>query len=245
MTRRKDARIYILYHKPYDLWDNSLYMPQSVHDSEIAELNPIYCELTGLYNIWKNHPKSLKYIGICQYRRRLEFPEDFDFKALFSEADVLCAQPYWFSMTVRAQYEMIHNREDFDLMEKVLLENYPEYDEIWTHGINGGRVLFYSQGWVMKAEDFDKFCEWLFDLLGKFCKEAGIETVEGCREYVKKNIEAGKYRDLGDAFKNHSADNLLQYQMRICGYLAERLLTAYVFKNFKRIASMPYKKFED
>lgn len=245
MNRRKDARIYILYHKKYEMWDNSLYMPQSVHKSEIADLNPIYCELTGLYDIWKKHPKTLKYIGVCQYRRRLQFEEDYDFGELFDISDILCAQPYQFNRSVRQQYALCHNVDDLDLMEKILKENYPDYAQEWDNRVRGGNVLFYSQGWVARAEDFDNYCEWLFDLLGKFCKEAGIETVEQCHAYVEKNNADGKYRDIGEAFKKYSADDFIQYQMRICGYLAERLFTVWVFKNFKDIAIKSYIKFEN
>ena len=243
MNRRKDARIYILYHKDADLWNDALYMPKSVHDSEIAELNPVYCELTGLYDIWKHHPKSLKYIGVCQYRRRLQFPEDYDFKPLLMDDAILCAKPYNFSKTVKGQYAQCHNVEDLQLMESIVKEKNPDYAQAWDYWINGNNTLFYSQGWVARVEDFDRYCEWLFDLLDAFCKKAGIETVEDCRNYVEKNIAAGKYPDIGNAFKEHSAEDIVQYQMRICGYLAERLFTLWVFKNFgNKILVKPYVK---
>lgn len=237
MAKRKDARIYLLYHKDvdYGLWDNSLYEPKSVFDSKIGELNPIYCEMSGTFDIWKRHPKSLKYIGQCQYRRRLELEEDFDFEGFFKEADILVADPIYFQTSVREQYANCHNVEDLDKMEKILKEKYPEYSEDWNNRIKGGNVLFYSQGWVMKAEDFDIYCKWLFSLLKEFCKREKIETVEAARKHVEEAAITWKY-------KCNPID--VTYQTRICGYLAERLFTLYVFHNFKNIACHAYTKFE-
>ena len=47
--------------------DSFGYLRDSDGDN-ISEKNPFWCELTGLYWMWKNAPKE-KYIGLCHYRR--------------------------------------------------------------------------------------------------------------------------------------------------------------------------------
>ena len=37
-------------------------------DDNISAKNSIYCELTGLYHVWKN-VKDIPYVGLCHYRR--------------------------------------------------------------------------------------------------------------------------------------------------------------------------------
>lgn len=239
MEKRKDAQIYILYHydTDYGVWDNSLYTPQSAFDSEIGELNPIYCETTGTYNVWKTRPKDLKYVGQCQYRRRLEFPEDFDFDKVFENFDIITASPADSPCTLKQQYADCHNVEDIELMEYILRANYPEYAKDWEEHINNGATLFYSQGYVMRAKDFDAYCSWLFSLLEKFCHAAGMDTVEQAQDHIFKAALAGKYGKI--------TIPSLRYQTRICGYLAERLITTYIYHNFKKVQCFPYKKMED
>ena len=38
----------------------------------ISDRNPYYCEMTGVYWVWKND-KSSDYLGSCHYRRVFDF----------------------------------------------------------------------------------------------------------------------------------------------------------------------------
>ena len=107
MQKREDIQIYELaYNKvKYGLWDNALYTPLQCcadrSNTDVCELkdntgenisskNFYYCETTGTYWIWKNAPET-KYVGQCQYRRRLEFKEDFDFDTIFDKHKIINA----------------------------------------------------------------------------------------------------------------------------------------------------------
>ena len=82
--------IFVAYHKKSPLFASSIYLPLHVgaalsqvrldmtgDDSgdSISSKNPFYCELTGLYWVWKNylpdHP-DVDRIGFCHYRRFLD-----------------------------------------------------------------------------------------------------------------------------------------------------------------------------
>lgn len=78
------VKIFTITHKSFIPPRDSMYVPlhvgcvnaedlgfigDDVGDS-ISHLNPNFCELTGMYWLWKNY-HEVDYIGICHYRRYL------------------------------------------------------------------------------------------------------------------------------------------------------------------------------
>ena len=76
-----DTRIYVMTHKEMAAIPNEIYIPLHVgracgkelgytgdHTGDhISSKNPYYCELTGIYWIWKNIKCDI--VGVCHYRR--------------------------------------------------------------------------------------------------------------------------------------------------------------------------------
>lgn len=249
MEKRTDAQIYMFNHKPleYGVWDNALYTPievgaalrepfmPQIRDNDdpdnISEKNPVYLELTGLYYVWKHcHPE--KYKGTIQYRRRFEFPEDYDFDMIFTDHDAVACQPLRLP-SVRLQYCVCHSYTDMQVLEKVVKEMYPEYAEDFDEYITYGTKLYYSNGLIMRAEDYDKYCEWLFSILDRFMVERGWFTNDDVRMAVQEEVREGVRRSTKGE----------DYQMEICAFLSERLMTLYLRHNC-RVYEMPYKKYE-
>ena len=256
---RKDARIYIVGHKPveYGIWDNDLYQPIQVGTNEdfsnvrdntgdnIACWNELYAENTALYWIWKNRPKDLKYIGICQYRRRLEFDEDFDFDELFESYDVVSCMPLMMFPSVMHQYAYCHSPLDMKLLSFIIEREYPEYLDSFSKFIADGWFLFNSNGFIMRAEDFDRYCEFLFSICDRFREEKGWDTPEIAKEKIDQEIMSGQRRGddghVGDERKGGNG-----YQRQVLGFLSERILTLFICHNFahKRTYCLPYTTFE-
>lgn len=83
-------RIFSIYHKKSSVYQDIVFQPIQVgaacaeqlladmyYDNtgtNISAKNPNYCELTGLYWIWKNLPDDIEYIGLNHYRRFLQLP---------------------------------------------------------------------------------------------------------------------------------------------------------------------------
>lgn len=84
------TKIFVAYHKPSPIFESDIFVPIHVGAAKsswesgllrddtgdsISQLNPKYCELTGLYWAWKNylpdHPE-VRCIGLCHYRRFLD-----------------------------------------------------------------------------------------------------------------------------------------------------------------------------
>lgn len=245
--KRQDAAIFIIGHKPleYGYWDNALYTPIQVGYGEqytpvrdntgvnIADWNKVCAETTAFYWISRNFVMG-KYVGVCQYRRRLEFPEDYDFDKAFEECDVIAAKPLRFGVSVANQYCHCHCAADLLNMEQVVKDLYPDYAQAWEDYIVNSNVVYYSNSFVMRAEDYQKYCDWLFSIFREYRKRMGWDSQEQVREYVAGNIEKGVCRGTRG----------VDYQMQLFAFATERLWTMYVQRNFKRIRHDNYVKFE-
>ena len=241
MEKRTDAQIYELaYNKvDYGFWDNSLYTPlqcgadrtsvdvcklKDNTGDNISSKNFFYSEVTGTYWIWKNAPKTT-YVGQCQYRRRLEFVEDFMFNGMFKRYGIIVSKPLFIGRTVRKQMEVCHPQIDTKELEDIVYTIAPEYAQSFNNSFNYGYSLFFSSSYVMRREDFDEYCNFLFPVLAEYSKRFGFDDEEKLRNYVKNKL------------RNPSKDlqsKPLEYHMLIGGFIQERLFTAWVLQRFKQ-----------
>ena len=100
-----DTRIYVMTHKEYVKPEDDMYISLHVGKAlgndfgdvgddtgdNISEKNRNYCELTGMYWLWKNVKCDI--VGICHYRRYFVVDEDFIKKdyieSVLSEYDII------------------------------------------------------------------------------------------------------------------------------------------------------------
>ena len=253
--------IVVLYHKAveYGLPDNEIFTPIEVgadyrepvydfglRDNEgdsISHLNPLFAETTGIYWNWK-HLRGKKYAGNFQYRRRLAIESYEQLEEVFKEHKVLVAAPIMVDPSVKGQYSRCHNGTDLDIIKEIVLDLYPEYKKSWEDYIENGRILFYSNGFIMKEEDYARYCEWLFSILFKFSNGLGFNNAEELYLFISKQIAQGKRPNFDS---NGGKANSVRYQSQLCGFLSERLLTLYLLHNYKweEIAVFQYTKMEN
>lgn len=224
-----------LYTPPIQVGNAEDFLP--VRDNQgtnIAFWNPVFAEATAFYNIWKNR-LDRENTGVCQYRRRLEFPEDFDFSAILSEG-VICAQPLRLGLSVRRQYEYCHNRMDIALAEQAVKTLYPDMSDSWNKFIDHSNTLYYSNSFVLRSSEFARYCEFLFSVLDKVLNYYGCGTPEDVREMVEGQIKEGL----------RPSTRGTDYQMQIGGFLSECLWTLWVQHNYAgQITQVAYRKFEN
>lgn len=155
----------------------------------ISSKNPLYCELTGVYWIWKNYHDA-EYVGLCHYRRflaktRYSLRDDYaimreaDILALLQGCDIVLAEPikkipvlnhYYFN---DADYEKDRMyREITSAMRDVC----PEYLSDAIEVLKARRMSF-SNVLVAHKKIFDQYCEWLFNI--ETYLETYIEKYEG------------------------------------------------------------------
>lgn len=271
--KRTDVQIFMLCYdkKEYEFLDDAVVTPLQCGAANgkdvcklkdntgmnISGLNYIFVENTGIYWIWKN-VNNADYKGNMQYRRRLKgINEKTDFKEIFSKYDVICAEPYnypdnykWIpAMTVRGGYEFSHCVEDLDIMGEVVKKLYPDYAEDWDKYIVNGENLYYSSGFVLPADLYDKYCQFLFNCSYEWLKTVGINNKEDLIFHIALNMGNGKYirykMEGIDVMKTTYSQQ--KWQSYLCGFLGERLFTVWLLHNIpqeKRYV-VPFEKMEN
>jgi hypothetical protein len=177
----------------------------------ISDKNASFCELTGLYWIWKNSSDDI--IGLCHYRRYFSHmsnyfplclsPTQRDVKRMLGKADLIAPRKLRLSMdgklTVRRHYAQYHNISDWELTKQIITELYPDYleDFLWYENQTEGYCF---NMFVGKKSLMDGYCRWLFDILFELERRVDIDTYDA-------------------------------YNGRLFGFLSERLINVWIHHN--------------
>ena len=178
--------------------------------THISEKNSNYCELTGLYWLWKNQTDDA-IVGITHYRRFFGKPGKYlsieGAKGLLQKADIVVARRQWVERNVKLHFEGFHSRGDLIRLRRIIKKKYPDYLDSFDCAMSKCFLFSYNM-MVCRKEVFDQYCAWLFDIL----------------EECEKQTDLSAY----DA-----------YQKRIFGFLAERLLMVYLLRHQMKVAEVP------
>ncbi len=154
-------------------------------NNPISSKNRYWSEITGLYWAWKNIKKT-DYIGLCSYRRFFNFEKsiypvklsnrldaneyikniNYDcINNIFKESDIVLPFEYTYSKSVQKVCEINYNSSDFELLESYISENKPEFFEAYKKIMYGKNKMVGHNMFIMRWEDFNNYCEWVFDIL--------------------------------------------------------------------------------
>lgn len=215
-----DTQMWVITHKKYDEPNDELYKTLHVGRAASDELgycgdntgdnishkNKNYCELTGIYWIWKNVKCDIA--GVCHYRRFFLENERFLTKQYIEdtlkEYDIIVPRSGLVeSCTVRDHYEKEHYVSDFDVCRQVISEKYPSYVNAFDL-MQYSKMMNFCNMFITRKDIFDKYCEWLFDILFE----------------VEKRIDISDRDD---------------YQKRVFGFLSERLFKVWLIRNSYKV----------
>ena len=176
----------------------------------ISYKNRNFCELTGLYWIWKHSNADI--VGICHYRRyftksKLRKNEKYylnskDINALFEKYDVVVPTKRYYKERVIEAVNIAPNMDDVMEMEKAISYLEPDYLESYKKYLNGNECYLYNMC-IMKKAMLDEYCQWLFKLLS----------------YIEND---------------YYVDNDDPYRSRLFGFLSERLIYVWLDKNVEK-----------
>ncbi|MBR3466886.1 MAG: glycosyltransferase family 92 protein [Bacteroidales bacterium] len=218
------VRIWVTYHddkllKEYDLHDDNRHQLFAVHKpaplENINDLNPVWSEMVTMWYVWRNRLYSPR-VGFGHYRRNIT-PSRLPYAG---ECAVYHTMRTRQGETIHDQYARCHNVADIDLMIWLIDKRHGEGNP-YTRHLMEGREMVTNCCFVLCWQDFTALGDFLFPLLEDF----GEAT--GCGRDIDKWREKAA-RDFPDA-----DDTTVNYQMRLPGFLAERLISAYITTNFK------------
>lgn len=211
-------KIFTITHKPFTPPPDSMYVPlhvgracsgkdlgflsDDIGDS-ISELNPYFCELTGIYWIWKN-VHDTDYIGICHYRRYLVNVENLLFtkseiKNYLGTCDMLTTKLLTLPGSYYDGFSANHHIKDLHTLEQVIKERCPQYLNTFHQFVHSPHTYF-GNIFITSKRLFDSYCEWLFDILFEVYKRTDFSGYNG-------------------------------YQKRLMGFLSELLQTVWIHYN--------------
>ena len=181
-------------------------------NENISIKNQNYCELTGIYWLWKNCADA--YIGITHYRRffyscdsLISYDESIK---ILQEYDVILPKKYYSKRTNNEHY--VSDKvgcgylKDIEVLRDVLEEKYKDYLPHYNEYMKRKNSYYYNM-MICKKELFDQYCSWLFDILFE----------------VEKRIDLSEYDS---------------YKKRIFGFMSERLLNIWIDKNKLKIKEL-------
>lgn len=221
ITEQADIRLYIAAHKKFTIPDDvdlneGMYIPLHVGrqgksplgfigdntGEHISIKNDTYCELTGMYWIWKNI--SCDIVGLCHYRRYFlnngKILNKQDVCELMNQYDIVIGNSSMSTYkNVGEHYANRHHWEDLAVCKDVIRQQHPEYIQAFEQCMNSN-FMNIANMMICRKNVFDAYCQWLFDILGE----------------VEKRIDVSNYDT---------------YQKRVYGFLGERLLRVWLVNN--------------
>lgn len=136
----------------------------------ISRKNRQYCELTGLYWIWK-HAKE-DYVGLVHYRRHFRLPEDWVMRMENNRVSVLLPVPLYVAPDIAGNYRERHIASDWDyLMEYFKSELPDEYED--AKKLFAGNLYSPCNMLIARREVLDRLCVWLFPILDAVVAHGG------------------------------------------------------------------------
>lgn len=212
-------RIYIATHTHTPLYQDEVYQPlfvgaaalserryddwlyDDVGDS-ISDRNATFCELTGLYWMWKHATDDI--VGLVHYRRYLKADDassqpltEAQLRSALDAADCLVAQRVYYPWSCAADYRMCHCATDLLALRLVVAKHFPAYRAAFDT-VMGRDWFFPCNIAVWKKSLADEFYHFLF----------------GVTDWLERSIDPILFRP--------------PYQQRVYGFLSERLLNIFI-----------------
>lgn len=156
----------------------------------ISEKNDSYSEMSVMYWAWKNLKKlypDVKYVGLFHYRRFFSFHNvpftsfevmpDSEIESyrinpqkvisILESGRIILNTKRNFPYSLMTQYCFCCVREDYITTKEVIKTKFPDYYNDFIAVMERNNKIFNYNMFVMKYEDFEKYCEWLFAVLAE------------------------------------------------------------------------------
>ena len=227
------VKIFITAHKDFKNYRfNPVYNIIVDEKSQLKDnynLNVLHAEEGKLFNKrkYQNGTLSSKYIGFNHYRRYFDFGDNIpDLDYIFNNYDVILNKIWKIKETVREQYCQSHICSKYDQILDIIKVTKPDYYEAALK-VSKDKKLYICNLFIMKKEDFYKYCEFMFAILFEFDKRNNFTSDKEVLNYTKTIF----YNNISEA----------NYQSRLEAFLSERISNIFYTKNFRKIKTFKMK----
>lgn len=222
---QNDILIGVITHKAYPMPKNNIYLPIEVASAfhiekifehrdnigeNIAEKNQSFCELTGIYYVYRNFDCDI--LGFVHYRRLFlkkgffvkknldnVISRDEIVKKLNSYDFILPKKRHYYIENNYKHYIGAHKKEALDKTKEIIDKYYPTYSNAFNKQMKKRSCHLFNM-FIAKKNVADNYLNWLFDVLFRLEKEINLD------EYIG-------------------------YDRRVFGFIAERLIDVYIMAN--------------
>ena len=156
----------------------------------ISEKNDSYSEMSVMYWAWKNLKRlypDVKYVGLSHYRRFFAFRNvPFTDSIWKSESDIesyrinpqkvisilesgriILPKKKVYPYSLMTDFCVCHVSDDYRTTREIIRTKFPDYyDDFITVMEHNNKMSHYNM-FIMKYEDFEKYCEWLFAVMSE------------------------------------------------------------------------------
>ena len=174
----------------------------------ISKKNGNYCELTGLYWVWKNvlcngTDDKDEYYGFAQYRRTIMLSDEDLLRLHKDHVDVVLPFPLLYEPDINMHHDRYIKDADWDAMLTAVREIHPEYSkalEVILHQ----RYLYNYNVILARKEVLRDYCEWLFPILERteeLSVPKGSERADRYIGYMGETLETLYFTKNADKLK--------------------------------------------
>lgn len=251
----KKIQIYVVSHSEEDIKNinaNDIYVPLFVGRNgkdnlgfvsddtgdNISEKNLYYCELTGLYWMWKQSKADI--IGLCHYRRYFNndkgsLLQKEDIINYLTNNDIILPKK---SALLKGTYgETFKNHyllEILELTRDVIIKISPDYLDCFDKIMNQDE--FYNNNMFIAPKDLaDDYSNWIFPILEEIENRVKIEDYPRVLGLVSEaifNVWINKHELKVKECNLKYTDNKLKFTMLLINQPILRKLYQFLYNNF-------------
>ena len=190
-----NVKIIIATHKQYTMPEDDMYLPLHVGAAgkvdasgqplelgytkdntgdHISQLNPSFCELTGMYWAWKN--LDADYIGLAHYRRHFSLhkkgKDPFSSVLRREELEPMLEKylvfvpkkRHYYIETLYSHYAHTHYAQQLDETRAIIMQQAPAYLASYDRVVRRRSGYMFNM-MIMRQDLFHEYCSWLFPIL--------------------------------------------------------------------------------
>lgn len=156
----------------------------------ISKKNPNYSELTAIYWMWKNVSDDI--IGLVHYRRfffynrttKLHILKQEEIVSLLKDYDLIVPKKtVMLRKSIKENYAEKHNIEDLMKCREIIAQKYPQYLKEFDEVLDEHSYYAFNM-FISSNQLFQKYAEWLFDILFEVEKETDISSYDAYNKRI-------------------------------------------------------------